>query len=126
LDCFPKFVNSDDISYKNFSITKLNGTAGLFWARRQGNPLFNVADYLLQERDYTLIEKILVIYGLYSNSDQTSFLSSFFKFAWDENPVSTKALNRSVDILSKTELLIIVGYSNVGHPSTLYAMPRTK
>lgn len=82
-------------------VCHLNGKAGVIQEK------YKISDMGLQYQDESLIECRNGLVSMYGNLSEGNLL----KFAWEENEYTSKVLNLAKEILRKTNVLVVVGYS---------------
>lgn len=93
-------VQSDDIN-----LLKLNGTAIYY---PTGSEDFEIYDDNL-DADFTAFENYYRYMFAYSECRKKT--NTIFNFSWEENSISTHAINIAKKIISETDSLVIIGYS---------------
>jgi hypothetical protein len=91
------------------SIVHLNGIAGLY--KKDDNPItmFHEKNPLGSENRYKLLNNLFPY--MESIERRSIQIDPYFSFAWEENPISKKAIEHAMAILNSTDILIVVGYS---------------
>ncbi|MBS4027702.1 MAG: SIR2 family protein [Ignavibacteriales bacterium] len=103
-------TSSNEPKPKEFSIVKLNGTAGLHTYRDNRDKLLGFQNIVIKDNtDTELIEECLRIYALYLYS---GLLVPYLNFAFEKNNELTKrAFEFALQIAKQTDELIVIGYS---------------
>lgn len=100
------------INTDNFCIVKLNGTCGGFKYKNEfRRKVHNLTDYksnLTKEKEQELIKEITTDYG-----NHTKEIDSYpnINFAWENDTISDKGKKYALEIASKTNVLVVIGYS---------------
>ena len=106
LNVFP-LPNNHQIVNDRSKIVKLNGSAGFYRNSDEPNSTYEaVFDYkklLFSEENAKVIYNIL--------SESRSFYENNIKFSWINDNQTMKARDMARDILSDTDILVVVGYS---------------
>lgn len=90
-------------------ILHLNGVAGLYSV---GNQTGNVMDKI--QNDYKNWNKILIEFlSLYNLCimKQEAYNNHVFSFAWENNTITNKGLEKAIEIMKKSSHIVIIGYS---------------
>lgn len=85
-------------------IVKLNGTAGLFL---RSSEFYNI--YLNQEEYFDDLAPTLI--DVHKEVKRYDKYNPYLKFAWEEDDLSKQGIKYANEILKKTEVLIVIGYS---------------
>lgn len=105
LQIFPS--EQKEIRTDCFCVLKLNGTAGLLdtsGSSRFSN-LFDLSKHHLTPTNLSYLIDLL------KNNYFRSFSNPVFAFAWENEGFTNKARSMAKEILSETEILVIIGYS---------------
>lgn len=107
IQVFPSSLN--EIDKKKFCLLKINGSAGLFKEYgREINKFQNFFDVTQHHLDNFNLKLLLNIFKAnYSRVHE----QPVFTFAWEENSIANETRKIAKEILSKTNILVIIGYS---------------
>ncbi|MBL7744683.1 MAG: hypothetical protein JNN00_14525 [Chitinophagaceae bacterium] len=94
---------SNEQTDRNYSIVKINGTAGLFAEGNTYGKLFDFRSHVL-DRDAMKILKDIIF------QSRSAYKNSIY-FAWDDNDVTRNARNYARNIVSDADILVVIGYS---------------
>lgn len=97
---------ASDIDSNKFCVVKLNGTAGLF--EDTGARLISHFDLNKHALDLYNVDIILEIFNA---NYHRAFSSPVFTFAWEDTPSARQARRLAAEILSSSEILVVIGYS---------------
>ncbi len=90
-------------------LVKLNGVAGLeYWPKASSEGLF-YTEKPGSNREKPNFLKLIKSYS--SWFDGQRLIEPFIKFAWEDDPISKKAIEYAKSIMTETEVLVIIGYS---------------
>lgn len=99
--------NGQTVIDSKFSIVKVNGTAGLFHNPESKKILDGLIALEVETLDVRTIE---LVYKLMQNTISLIEFPLFY-FSWEENEHTNLARKATQEILSKTDVLIVIGYS---------------
>jgi len=99
------------IDYENFGIIKLNGTAS-FCFNTKDNNLHYFFKNVNQTYNSDLVQNLIAnYYDLLHNDKQKEYLVPAISFAWEEYNFEKPIIQKTMDFVAKTEILVVVGYS---------------
>lgn len=100
LNIYPNPLN-DELAVRS-SIIKINGTAGFYDDKKMYGELFDFKKDSLDDESMKLLKKILF---------QKDNYKHLMYFAWNEDTITNKARTYARNILSRTDTLVVIGYS---------------
>ncbi len=107
IQVFP--AKSKTIDNGKFCLLKMNGTAGLFKENGKGiNKLENYFDLKQHHLNNFNLELLL---NIFNQNYSRVFTEPVFSFAWEANSIADETRKIAKEILSKTNILVIIGYS---------------
>lgn len=106
LNVFPFFQKSN-ISKPNFSITYLNGIAGIIANENQFDFLFDE----IVRKDYEIDELQSKIVKTFVDLIDKKLFDKTFSYSWELPINQNKAIKNAKAILNNTDILVIIGYS---------------
>lgn len=105
IQVFPSELN--EIETSKFCLLKLNGTAGLYRNNNLDN-IKNLFDLNIHHLDNSNIDILL---DYFIENYRRSKSQPIFSFAWENDKVSNKTRELAREIISDTDILVIIGYS---------------
>ena len=99
-----------EINENASSIIKVNGTAGLYFKQNSGDKL----DGWINESDFNWNDEYVALMAqvFYNNSSRIMGSKPSFKFYFEEpNPLHNRTIECAKKIMSKTDVLVVIGYS---------------
>lgn len=103
---------NETFNVNNPKVIHLNGMAGVFELTSNSKPM-NIHDW--KASDNSFISFMSQFDSLYTNYNRSEFKpSTAINFAWENTPVSIEARRAAIQIMKKTDILIVIGYSFPG------------
>ena len=98
-------ITKDSVLHSDYALVHLNGIAGFY--DLESNECGNLFRYF--DDAYKVMDSI---YSIIDNHEIKGLnFHDRFSFAWEETRHGTSAINHAIEIMKKTQILIIIGYS---------------